>query len=362
MINEIFLLAAMGSNLKSGLLKLMNEIKSEMIVPYNLQLSNISSIYKNNSKSQFELINERGIFILPVARKILDKLLYLDKYSYIDSGMSDSNIGARKNKNIKNHLFVVYGIINSILKEGKHCIDILIYDLIQAFDGLWLEDCLNDIFDSVPKEQQDDKLALIYETNKNNLIAVNTPVGQTERVNVERIVTQGGTFGPLECSNSIDKIGKKCYDEGKHLFTYKNLVKIMPLAMVDDLLAIASCGQDSLSLNTYMNVQIECKKLKFHTPDKQGKTKCHKIHVGPKTSLCPQLLVHGTKMVEVDHDTYLGDIVAADGKNTMNIKKRISKGIGIISDIMNILEKVTLYYIISKLPWYLGKPNSSMKS
>ena len=46
MINEIFLPGAMGSNLKSGLLQLMNEIKSEMIIPYNLQLSNISSIYK----------------------------------------------------------------------------------------------------------------------------------------------------------------------------------------------------------------------------------------------------------------------------------------------------------------------------
>ena len=46
-------------------------------------------------------------------------------------------------------------------------------------------------------------------------------------------------------------------------------------------------------------------------------------------------------MVEVDFDTYLGDIVSGDGKNSKNVKKRISKGIGIISDIMNILEKVT---------------------
>ena len=68
---------------------------------------------------------------------------------------------------------------------------------------------MNDMYDSLPKEQQDDKLALIYESNRNNLIAVNTPVGQTDRVNVERTVMQGGTFGPLECSNSIDKIGKK---------------------------------------------------------------------------------------------------------------------------------------------------------
>ena len=72
-----------------------------------------------------------------------------------------------------------------------------------------------------------------------NFVSVKTPVGQTDRVNVQKIVTQGGTFGPIECSNSIDKIGKLCHEKGEHLFTYKNLVNIMPLSMVDDLLAIS---------------------------------------------------------------------------------------------------------------------------
>ena len=106
-------------------------------------------------------------------------------------------------------------------KEGNICLDILIYDLIQAFDGLWLDDVMNDLYDSLPEDEQDDKLALIYESNQNNLVAINTPVGQTERVNIKQIVTQGSTFGPIECSNSIDKIGKKCFDEGKYLCTYK---------------------------------------------------------------------------------------------------------------------------------------------
>ena len=171
---------------------------------------------------------------------------------------------------------------------------------------------------------------------------MNTPVGQTERVNIEKIVTQGGTFGPLECSNSIDKIGKNCIDNGKHLYTYKQMVKVAPLAMVDDLFAMSNCGQESLALNTYMNTQVELKKLKFHTPNKSGKTKCHKIHVGAKNSVCPKLEVHGTPMIEVDFDTYLGDIVSGDGRNTRNVKNRIGKGLGIISDIINILEKVTL--------------------
>ena len=99
----------------------------------------------------------------------------------------------------------------------------------------------------------------------------------------------------------------------------------MPLAMMDDLLNMSTCGQESLSLNIYMNTQIELKKLKFHTPNKDGKSKCHKIHVGPKNKLCPKLQVHGTQMEEVDYDTYVtyvGDVVSGDGKNTENVKKK----------------------------------------
>ena len=107
--------------------------------------------------------------------------------------MSDSNIGSRKDRNIKNHLFILYGIINSVLKEENSCIDNQIFDLVQCFDGLWLDECMNNVFESLPSEQQDDKLALIYESNVKNLVAVKTPVGQTETVNINKIVTQGGT-------------------------------------------------------------------------------------------------------------------------------------------------------------------------
>ena len=97
--------------------------------------------------------------------------------------MSDSNIGARKHRNIRNHLFVIYAIINSVVQGESGCIDIQIYDLVQAFDALWLDDCLNDVFDAVTEEKTDDKLALLYDINKENKVAVNTAVGQTERFN-----------------------------------------------------------------------------------------------------------------------------------------------------------------------------------
>ena len=114
--------------------------------------------------------------------------------------MSDSNIGAQQDKNIMNHLFVIYGIINSVIKGKEKCIDLQIYDLEQAFDALWLEDCMIDLYLSCDKKEQDDKLALMYELNQNNLVAVNTPVGQTNRINIQNIVMQGSTPGPLQLS------------------------------------------------------------------------------------------------------------------------------------------------------------------
>ena len=165
-----------------------------------------------------ELSNDRGIFLLAVLRKILDRILYLEKYPYLEKNMSDSNIGARKRKNVRNHLFIVYGVINSVLKEGRGCVDIQIHDLVQAFDALWLQDCMNDLYDCLPEQQRDRKLALIYQTNINNLLAVNTPVGQTDRVNMPQIVQQGGGWGPMECSISIDKLGRICSQIRQYLY------------------------------------------------------------------------------------------------------------------------------------------------
>ena len=110
--------------------------------------------------------------------------------------------------------------------------------------------------------------------------------------------------------------------------------------MVDDLLGISECGNKSLQQNVFINTHINMKRLKFHTPNRTGKSKCHKLHVGDINSLCPDLRVHGANMELVGSDTYLGDIISADGKNFLNIKNRISRGNGIIAQIKCVLDSV----------------------
>ena len=78
-------------------------------------------------------------------------------------------------------------------------------------------------------------------------------------MNIPTIVQQGGTWGPLLCSNSVDTVGKKCRDRGEHFYTYKKVTRVFPLAFVDDLNGIAKCGFESLALNTFLTTQIELK-------------------------------------------------------------------------------------------------------
>ena len=197
-----------------------------------------------------------------------------------------------------------------------------------------------DLFDTLSPMARDGKLALEYQVNTENYVAVITAVGQTERVNMRNIVMQGGKWGPLQCSNSMDKIGKKCVEKGENLYTYKGLVKLMPLAMVDDLLGMAKCGLASTNLNITINNEIEFKKLRFHTPNAEGKSKCHTLHIGKKNENCGGLKVHGYPMEEVSSDTYLGDVISRDGKNKLNIESRVAKGLGIVSQIMDTLKSM----------------------
>ena len=74
------------------------------------------------------------------------KIIYNEEYETIDSNMSDSNIGARKRKNIRNHIFLINGVINDIIQKKKNCVDIQILDYRQCFDSMWLDECVNDLY------------------------------------------------------------------------------------------------------------------------------------------------------------------------------------------------------------------------
>ena len=117
MVNEIFKPEIAGWDLRNAIKGLLNGLKKEQKSVPLTNFANITTIFKQKG-SQLDMENDRGIFILPVFRMILEKRIYKDKYRFMDQNMSASNVGRRKNRNIRNHLFIVYGIINSVVQKN----------------------------------------------------------------------------------------------------------------------------------------------------------------------------------------------------------------------------------------------------
>ena len=162
-------------------------------VPEKSNLYDAQQYHKYSQKQRVEVITWKIPWdIHPnCAEKVLDKLIYADYIDLIDQSMSDSNIGARKRQNIKDHLFVVHAVINSVNRGEEECIDIQVYYIQKEFDSFWLNDTFNDLYDILPDEKRNDRLTLLYNINSSNLVAVNTPAGISERIDMPRIIQQG---------------------------------------------------------------------------------------------------------------------------------------------------------------------------
>ena len=101
-----------------------NKIKNTLKYPKILQPSIISSIYKRKG-DRFDLNNDRGIFNVTKLRSILDKMILNDIYDTVDKNMSSSNIGGRKGRNVRDHIFALNAVINDVKVEHEENVQYL---------------------------------------------------------------------------------------------------------------------------------------------------------------------------------------------------------------------------------------------
>ena len=92
----------------------------------------------------------------------------------------------------------------------------------------------------------------------------------------------------------------------------------------------------SENMNNLINTFIENKNLRLSS------TKCYQIHIGKGHTTCPKLRVHDKEMKETEKEKYLGDIVDQNSSIQATIESRKSKGQGINTGIMSILDEIPL--------------------
>ena len=150
-------------------------------------------------------------------------------------------MGGQKGRSVRDNIFVLNAILNSIKRGNKEAHDTQVYDMTQCFDALWLHECINALYETGLKNN---KLNLLFLTNSSANFAVKTPTGISERENIMNIVMQGTVWAKFVCVVLLDRLGKLAYNDPKLLYYYKNEVGIPPLEMVDDVLSVQKCGPE----------------------------------------------------------------------------------------------------------------------
>ena len=270
----------------------------------------------------------RGIFRTTIFRNILDRLIFNDEYDTIESNLTDSNVGGRRGRNIRDNIFVLNAIINAVKKGDDEACDVIVTDVEKCFDALWAQECINTLYEY---GLRNDKLVLLYEETKNAYIAIKTSAGITEREDIKNLIMQGTVFGSLICTAVMDKLAKIFYGDKTLLYKYKNEVNVPILGMVDDVLCVAKCSSEAIKCNATVTSLMELNKLKLAT------NKCAKIHIGKQSYKCPEYKVHEEKLKESYAEKYLGDVICERGTLDETIKQRKLKGYSYIAEIRALL-------------------------
>ena len=332
--NELFQPNVAGDDLILAITKLMNRIKSELSFPSPMNVCNVTNLYKNKGPQQ-QFDSYRGIFRTPVLRNILDKLIYDKEYQNIDNYLTNCNVGSRRGRNVRDNLFVINAVMNQSKQNPKEAVDIGVYDIHKCFDSLWLDECINDLYDA---GLQNDQLNVLYNSNLNARIVVKTSSGETERFPIRQVVMQGTVWAGLMCTNSMDKLCKLIYNNEDLLFKYRGVVSVPPLEMVDDIVTASKCGENSTKLNHEVNMFIDSKKLKLSSK------KCANIHIGNKKSrkVCPNKKVGDELMKESDKEKYLGDLLTNKANSKDTLESRKTRGYAILGNISALLKDVPM--------------------
>ena len=280
----------------------------------------ITMIYKQKG-SWKELENHRGIFIVVILTIIFEKVIKNRILPVLSTNMTQFQTGGVKGKGVVDNLFILRGIIDHSVYLNKSTF-VTFYDIEKCFDSLWLEDCINTLWEN---GVQDDTIYLIYLLNVKASVTVNTPFRRAPVFELKHIVEQGTMLGPILNNCSLDTI---CRDGSGYQMGH---TVIKPMEFVDDL-ADPSHNIQSASASNQIIEQIQHeKRLKFSSRN------CELLVIGQVEDQC-NLEVNNTTIKQVQHVKYLGDLINSQGNNCDLIKSRIDRSYGSFTELISICQ------------------------
>ena len=315
-----------GDGVLKSLLSVFNKVKIAKDIPEQWNAVRIATMYKQKG-SKKELKNYRGIFLTLVVSKIFENLIK----DRIEAKLSKVNLlqaGSRKNRSGPDNVFLLRACVDHF-KFTKQPLFLTAYDFEQAFDSLWLEDCIMSMKGlGVGKEY----LQLIYNLNRCASVSVQTPYGETSKFVSDPIVKQGTVLGPTLCSSSTGE-----YCDVNPGVCVGNLV-LASLLFVDDIVDLSLSKEDCEKSHANALHFAKKKKLIY------SGTKCFSMVVHGKNKVkSPDLVIdEGKKVIPAAEIAYLGDIFNDKGNNDGLVSDRIRRGTVAMISISALMSEVNV--------------------
>ena len=199
-IREVFKYS--GDSFLISLLCIINKIISSRILPR--EWSNILIKTMKKKKGSPKIYSYMGVFIVPILSIILENLIKNRIRNTLRNNISQFQNGGMKGKGAVDNLFIIRGMIDHALYLGKE-LCITFFDIEKCSDSLWLEDCINSLWENGIR---DDMLSIIYLMNSKVQVTIRTPVRESQPFICSNIVKQGTVLGLVLNNCSIDDFSK----------------------------------------------------------------------------------------------------------------------------------------------------------
>ena len=299
-----------GNEMIESLHKIFLKMDKELDIANEWEAMEIKPVHKKDSRRQMK--NKRGLFLTNNISKIFEKVIKERNSDPFYENITEWQTGGVKRRAGVDNVMVVAAVIERDKYYGKNTY-ITFTDAEKCFDKLWLEDGINELWrlgmnirDSI----------MIKRMNEVARIVVQTPLGPTREIQVERIVKQGTVYGPQICISSMDKINLL----GNDIVTqYGPNLLIRAVAYVDD---VTGAGGVANANNVIKNCNIleDQKKMTFSNQD--GKTEYLVVVNDRATVRTVTAEVKNGPVKRVSEHKLLGTWFDETGQYGINIRKR----------------------------------------
>ena len=244
--------------------KLFNIILNSGIYPSMWKKSFVILLHKSGEKCDPN--NYRGISLISCLPKLFNAILNERLINLMETTISKSQFGFRKNHRTSDSIFVLKALINKYLHKNKKKIFACFVDLRKAFDSVWRKALL---FKLCNMEVGNKFFHIIKQQYSETISAVKYQNLHSEYFSTSRGVKQGDSLSPTLFNLFINDIDKEFMNRENHPLELINS-KVGCLLFADDLL-ILSESKEGLQ-NSINNLSKYCYNWQLTINVKKTKT------------------------------------------------------------------------------------------